>query len=224
MQTILTNLKVAVHDEVFLKDPLSSELGKKIIEHGIELINEIGFDNFTFKKLGERIGSNESSIYRYFENKHRFLIYLTSWYWGWVEYRLVFETNSIGDPVEKLTKALETVTRPVEQDVAVTYVNEVLLSKIVISEFSKSYLTKEVDEENQQGFFTIYKRLITRLADMVIAVNPEYSYPKSLMSTVIEGSLHQHFLKDHMKSITNCNQEITPTHFFKDLVFNAIRK
>ena len=60
---------------------------------------EIGFENFTFKKLGEQIGSNESSIYRYFESKHKLMLYLSSWYWAWIEYRLVFATNNINNPL-----------------------------------------------------------------------------------------------------------------------------
>ncbi|RZV64238.1 MAG: TetR/AcrR family transcriptional regulator, partial [Flavobacteriaceae bacterium] len=34
---------------------------------------------------------------------------------------------------------------------------------------------------------------------------------------------HQHFLKDHFKSITDCNRSVTPTLFFKDLVIKAIK-
>ena len=76
MINLLSNLKIAVPDKIYIKDPESSELGKRIIEHSIELIDEIGFDSFTFKKLGLKIGSNESSIYRYFESKHKLLLYL----------------------------------------------------------------------------------------------------------------------------------------------------
>ena len=52
---------------------------------------EIGFESFTFKKLAAKIESTEASVYRYFENKHKLLIYLVSWYWNWVEYRLDME-------------------------------------------------------------------------------------------------------------------------------------
>ena len=74
MQSLLANFKIQINPKIFVKDPETSVLGKKIIEHSILLIDEIGFDNFTFKKLGDRIGSNESSLYRYFENKHKLLI------------------------------------------------------------------------------------------------------------------------------------------------------
>ena len=49
MINLLSNLKIAVPDKIYIKDPESSDLGKRIIEHGILLIDEIGFDGFTFK-------------------------------------------------------------------------------------------------------------------------------------------------------------------------------
>ena len=76
MEAILSNLKIQINEKIYNKDPESSSLGKKIIEQSIILIEEIGFEDFTFKKLGDRIASNESSIYRYFDNKHKLLIYL----------------------------------------------------------------------------------------------------------------------------------------------------
>ena len=107
MKNLLSNIKIVVPEKIYIKDPETSNLGKRIIQHSIELIDEIGFDNFTFKKLGNRINSNESSIYRYFESKHKLLLYLSSWYWAWIEYQLVFETHSISNGTEKLEKALK---------------------------------------------------------------------------------------------------------------------
>ncbi|TPN81252.1 TetR/AcrR family transcriptional regulator [Aquimarina algicola] len=224
MKYILQDLKVKINDKIYIKDPESSALGKRIIENSIIMIQEIGFESFTFKKLGEKIKSNESSIYRYFENKHKLLLYLTSWYWGWLEYQLVFATNSISNSEDKLRKAIEIITRTIEEDSSFSHINEVLLNKIVINEYSKSYLTKEVDEENKEGYFSFYKRLVIRLNDMIKEVDTTYPYPSSLSSTIIEGALHQHFLKDHFPSLTNCNETITPTTYFTDLVFNSIKK
>ena len=172
--------------------------------------------------MGAKIGSNESSIYRYFESKHKLLLYLTSWYWAWVEYQLVFATHNMPDEKQKLFKAIEIVTKTIEEDVMFTHVNEVVLNKIIINEYSKSYLTKEVDEENKEGYFVVYKRLIKRLSDMISNVNPNYKFASSLASTIVEGALHQHFLKEHFRSITDCDSKTTPTEFFKDLTINAI--
>ena len=223
MERLFSNLTITVHPKIYLKDPESSDLGLRIIEHSILLVDEIGFEALTFKKLGQRIGSNESSIYRYFENKHKLLLYLTNWYWGWLEYKLVMETYSTTDPTDKLKKALEVITRPVEADAKFSHIDEVKLGQIVVNEFSKSYLTKEVDDENKEGYFAIYKRLIHRLRDMILAVNPEFKHPASLASTVVDGALHQHFLMDHFKSITDCNKTSPPSVFFKDLVLTTLK-
>ena len=224
MKSLLSNLKISVPNKIYIKDPESSDLGKRIIEQSILLIDDIGFDSFTFKKLGAKIGSNESSIYRYFESKHKLLLYLTSWYWAWIEYQMVFTTFNMPDPKEQLFKAIEVVTQTIKEDVTFSHINEVLLNRIIINEYSKSYLTKEVDSENKEGYFVVYKRMIKRLRDMIININPDYKFASSLASTIVEGALHQHFLKEHFISITDCNNNVTPTDFFKELTINAISK
>jgi len=222
MKYLLSNIKININEKIYLKDPESSDLGKRIIEHSIILIDNIGFDAFTFKKLGVKIGSNESSIYRYFESKHMLLLYLTSWYWTWLEYQLVMSTNSIENSTLKLEKAISVLTQTTTIDSAFSHINEIVLKQIVINEYSKSYLTKEVDDENKEGYFSVYKRLVNRLKDIIIENDKSYKYPLTLASTIIEGAIHQHFLKDHFKSITECNDKLQPTDFFKDLVFNVL--
>jgi AcrR family transcriptional regulator len=223
MNNLLLSLKIQVNDKIYVKDPETSSLGRKIIQESILLMDEIGFENFTFKKLGERIGSNESSIYRYFESKHKLLVYLSSWYWSWIEYRLVFITNNIESPIEKLNKAIMVVTQKIEDDSQTEHINESILNKIIITEFTKTMMTKEIDTENKEGFFLIYKRVINRLVAMIEVVNPQYAYSKSLASSIVEGALHQHFLKNHLKTITNCNENISPTEFYINLVARTLK-
>ena len=224
MDVLMQSLKIGVNEKLYIKDPESSTLGKNIIEHSILMIDELGFDSFTFKKLGVKINSNESSIYRYFENKHKLLLYLATWYWGWVEYRMVFATNGMDDPVKKLEKAVEVLTQNVEEDSTISHVNEVVLNRIIINEYSKSYLVKEVNQEDKDSFFIVCKRLVNRLSDMISAVDQKYPYPISLASNVMEGSLHQYFLKEHFPTLTNCNSTISPTEFFTDLIFRTLNK
>lgn len=215
---LFQNFKIQLNENLFVKDPETSELGRKIIENSILLMDEIGFEHFTFKKLGEKIQSPESSIYRYFENKHKLLLYLSSWYWAWIEYHLVFATTNIQDPMERLQKAITIVTQNVADDSKTPHINEAILNRIIISEFTKTFLTKEVDHENREGFFWVYKRVVNRIIQMIEAVNPNYPYAKSLASLVVEGSLHQHFLKQHFKTITNFKEEDSLTDFFYNLI------
>ncbi len=222
MNYLIQSLKIVTQEGVFKKDPESSDLGRKIVGESILLIDELGFESFTFKKLGVRIGSNESSIYRYFESKHMLLLYLASWYWGWTEYKLVFFSANIADPKEKLEKAIEILSENILEDKNFSHINEVALHRIIINEYSKSYLTKDVDNENSQGYFSVYKRLVLRLREMIHAVNPQYTFSLSLASTVLEGIFHQQFLRDHFPTITNCNDELTSHDFFTDLVFNCL--
>lgn len=224
MERLLSNIKIQVNENLYNKDPETSQLGKKIIQNSIELIHETGIESFTFKKLGARISSNESSIYRYFENKHKLLIYLTSWYWSWIEYQLVFNTFNIQNPLERIERAVKVLTQPVTEDSTYTHINEILLNQIVINEFSKSYLTKEVDSENKEGYFSVFKRLITRLKEMIAEIDPDYEYPSSLASTVLEASLYQSFLKDHFPSITDCSSSEQTKNFLIHLITKTLKK
>lgn len=222
MDKLMSNFKIEVPQGIYIKNPETSNLGKRIVGKSIELISKIGFEQFNFKKLGQEISSNESSIYRYFENKHNLLMYLTSWYWIWIEYQLVLETFALKNNQEKLLKAIEIVTRTTKEDSSFSHINEVLLNQIVINESSKVYLTKEVDNENKDGFFLPFKRVVKRLAEIISEYNNNYKHSLSLANTIIEGALQQHFFKQHFTTITNCNNKTTVTNFYTDLILKVL--
>lgn len=222
MEQLLTNIRIQLNENLYIKDPESSNLGSQIVTQGIELIKQIGFEQFTFKKLAKCIQSTESSIYRYFENKHKFLLYITSLYWSYMEYRLVIATNSIQDCTQKLMKAIEIVTGTPENLNLSLAINQLALREIVIEEFTKAYHNKAVDDENKMGFFQVYKRLVFRLVEMIQDANKDYLYPRSLASSVIDGALHQHYLAMHFKNITDCDNEEKTCDFFKNIVSNQL--
>ena len=45
MNSLLSSIKLSVPDKIYLKDPESSALGKRIVEKSIILMDDIGFDN-----------------------------------------------------------------------------------------------------------------------------------------------------------------------------------
>ncbi len=220
-------IHIKMNEKLFLRNPEESELGRKIIQYGIVLIHKIGFESFTFKKLAKEIKTTEAGIYRYFENKHRLLIYLVDWYWNWQEYRLMIETKNLKSAELKLKKAIQLLATPVEDDKNTAHINEKLLFEIVMMEGAKSYLTKTVTEDNKNKLFQPYKDLCARIANIILECNPKYKFPRSLSSTIIEMAHSQNYYLINLPSLTDfSNVKDAPkiSLFLEDLVFSTIKK
>jgi hypothetical protein len=217
------HVKIEVESSLYLKDPDSSELGRKIVTKSIELISDIGFEAFTFKKLGNLIESPESSIYRYFYNKQMLLSYLTSWYWAWTEYRLVVAINNIESPQTQLKIAIDLLSAPVQEDHDFSHINEILLNRIVFSESLKNYHSKNVDEQNKLGCFDAYKRVIKRISTLITKINSSFEYPLMLASMVIEGA-HQHwYFSEHLPDLIDVkNPQISQCNIYTDWIFKIL--
>lgn len=222
MHNILSNLRVDINSSLYLKDPESSQLGINIVKSSIDLIDANGIEEFNFKKLARVIGSTESSIYRYFENKYRLLLYISSLYWGIMEFQMVVQTNNMSGSLEKLLKAVETLFSTPQTKCTSFEIEGQKLRHILNSEFVKAYHHKLVDEENEAGCFSIYKRLVSRLSEMIVEVNSDYSYSKSLASVIIEGSLNQYFLSEHFHNLTDCHSKDNLYLFYKDLLTKTL--
>ena len=220
-------LQIKMNEALYLRNPENSELGKNILKHSIQLIYKTGFETFTFKKLAEDIGTTEAGIYRYFENKHKLLVYLTAWYWGWLEFQISFHTNNIEDPSVRLKRVIKLLATAVEDDEQTIHINESLLHQIIISEGSKAYLTKQVGEDNKQHFFKPYKDLCAVIGNIISECSPEYKYPKSLASTIIEMAHFQNFFMNNLPSLTDFSdtkEESEIIAFLNDLVFSTLKK
>jgi hypothetical protein len=151
------------------------------------------------------------------------LIYLTYWYWSWVEYKLVFATTNIKSTKLKLEKAIIILTETVEEDGLFSHINETLLDRVVMNEGVKSYHIKEIDEENEKGYFKVYKRVVKRVSNMILELNPKYKYPNMLVSTVVEGAFMQRFFAEHLPTLTNVEEgKYNVTKFYNELVFSVI--
>lgn len=224
-------LHVRMNERLFLRDPESSELGRNMVRHGIALFGEIGLEEATFRKLAERIGTKEASIYRYFENKHRLLIYLVAWYWQWLEYQVVFQTNNMKNPREKLERVLQLLLL---NDVVDSQVGNgadgidlKMLHSVVIREASKAYLTRHVTEDNRQQLFKPYKDLCARIAGIILEQQPTYPFARSLASTLVETAHYQSFFKQNLPSLTDfgaTQDENQLLGFLRHLLFAAIEK
>lgn len=196
-------IQMKLNNKLFLRDPQDTKLGRKIIQHSIFLFDEIGFEQFTFKKLADRMESTEASIYRYFENKHLLLIYLINWYWEWVTYQIDLNTMNVSDPKKKLLIIIKTIVNASKENPAIEYVNEAILHRIVIAEATKAYHTKQVDDENKDGFFLNYKKLSERIYAVILEINPQFPYPRTVSSSLLEMANNHIYFAQHLPRLTD---------------------
>ena len=219
------SLQIRMNENLFLRNPEETELGKEIILQSIVLIHKAGFESFTFKKLAIKIGTTEAGIYRYFENKHRLLVYIVSWYWSWLEYKVMVHTNNIKSPEIKLKKIIEILATDVKDDVQTRHVDERLLHEIVRMEGAKAYLTRHVTDDNKQRLFKPYKDLCGTVAAIILECNPKYKYPRSLSSSIIEMAHYQNFFMRNLPLLTdfgNIKDDRKVIGFLEDLVFASL--
>lgn len=200
-------LKFELNESLYLKDPQETDLGRRILKNSILLINEIGFESFTFKKLALKIASVEKSIYRYFDNKHKLLLFLTSWYWEWVHYLIKVNIAGISVPSERLSIAIENIVYATSDNASNPYINEALLHQLIINEGMKAYHTCMVDDENKLGLFFSYKDLVQTVSNLMISVNPRFKYPTSLASNIFEMANNQSFFALHMPRLTDLDEK-----------------
>lgn len=198
-------LKFKLNEHLYLKDPENSEIGKLIVENGIELIYEVGFEQFTFKKLAHKIDSTETTIYRYFSSKHKLLTYILNWYWCYLEFVAKMRLQEMANSEQKLQLILEIITHNYSSNSKIQDYNLDKLQSIVIAESSKAYLVKEVDEINQELVFSPLKSLCQFIGEIILEINPKFSYPNSLASTLLETAHDQQFFSEHLPKLTDNN-------------------
>jgi len=203
----MPTISFKLNPHYYVRDPLRTDLGQKIIKSSVELIDQLGFEQFTFKKLAEEINSTEASVYRYFENKHRLLLYLIGWYWNWLEYRIDLFTSNLSDPKEKIAASIKVLAEEKKYDESFEYINEALLHRIVVAELDKTYLTKQVDSDNKEGLFGGFKSLCKKISQWISEVNPHYQFSSSLVSTLLLTANQQVFFGEHLPSLTDIGKE-----------------
>jgi hypothetical protein len=218
-------VKFDINEKVYLRNPESSEVGKLMVKKAIDLIYVLGFEQFTFKKLAAEINSTEATIYRYFENKHRLLLYILNWYWCYMEFLVTFKLENVSDKKEKLKNIVYLLTHELSESASQFDYNKKFLNQIVITESSKVYLVKEVAEINKNEVFKPYKDLCSKIAEVITQYNSSYKYPRSLSTTLIETSHHQQYFSVNLPRLTDIssknNAEYT-SQFIEELLFKVL--
>ena len=172
------------------------------------------------------MSTTEASIYRYFENKHRLLLYILNWYWSYMEFLVDFTIQNIQDPKEKLSKIISLFTKTLPESVGQLDYNKSFLNQIALSESSKVYLIKEVKEINSFQVFKPYKDLCNKISEVMLSFNPSYAFSISLSSTLIETAHSQQYFSKNLPRLTDVSNEKDEEfvfNFLNQLVFSALK-
>ncbi len=180
----------------------SSPMGVRILAEGLALINEIGLEAFTFKKLAERIGCTEVTVYHYFANKQRLLQYFFQVYWLWLATHCQQEGRSIKDPLARLHGDIRALCGLWPADALATQFDPSALRELVINEGSKSFMHKNVDSDNKLKLFQPYKDLCAHIATELKACAPRIKSPRSFATTLVEMAHSLEFAMHHLPALT----------------------
>lgn len=206
MQRLLEHIVLQLNQQLYIKDPSSSTIGREIIKESVKLIAAEGLESFTFKKLAHALGSTETTIYRYFKNKHQLMMYLASWYWSIVEWKIVFATANIKDGKLELEKMAEVLTSTFTKDNSTSFVDEVLLQEIVCQESVKLF-DKNIEKlTERKGYYSAYNALVERIAGIIHRADKSYKFPKALASTMLESAQRQFYFTKHLHALTDVNK------------------
>lgn len=203
MQRILEHYTVQLDKTLFVKDPSTSEVGKEIVRKSVKLLAKEGIENFNFKKLSQAIASTETTIYRYFTNKHQLVMYLSSWYWVKLESRIVFATANIPDPKEQLQKTIKELCFRIPKSAESNQLDEQLLQELVFNDSWKAFDSNLPTACNPKSYYVAYEDLCDRIAVILHACDKSYKTPKALASALIDTSHRQMFFQKHLSHISD---------------------
>ena len=137
----------------------------------------------------------------------------------------MFQLQNVSDTKAKLKTIIQLLTHELPDSAGRLDYNKKFLNQIVVTESSKVYLVKEVNEINKNEVFKPYKDLCAKIAEVITAYNAVYQYPKSLSSTLIETAHHQQFFSEFLPKLTDVNQENSKeftTIFLEDMLFKIL--
>lgn len=222
MQKLLEHYTIHPDKALYTKDPASSEVGKEILRVSSALLAKEGIESFTFKKLATAMSSTETTIYRYFQNKHQLVMYLSSWYWLSLEWKIVFATANIKNPKERIERVTQVLSNDLEFDHANTLLDETMLHKIVIRDAFKVFDFESENKDTKVGYFSAYHELCERISQIIMECNSSYKHPKALACTLVDAAMRQQFFKMTLPHLTDATRTDKSTHQFLNSILSPI--
>jgi AcrR family transcriptional regulator len=189
-----------------LRDP-GSPMGRRILSDGLDLMNELGLETFTFKKLAGHIGCTEVTVYHYFANKQRLLQYYFQLYWLWLGILGDQSGGAVKDPLDRLHRSIRILAGLWPDQVLAAQLDPSALRMLVINEGSKSFMHKNVDSDNKLKLFKPYKDLCAQVASELKACSPRVRSPRSFATTLVEMAHSLEFAMFHLPAFTDLSEK-----------------
>ena len=111
--------------------------------------------------------------------------------------------ENITSPEEKLKIAIAGILDSMIKNEEITYIDEDILHSIMVSQADKVYRIKEVTEENKNGFFLAYKKVVRFISDIMLEVEPDFPYARICASTLTEMPNQQLYYAKNLPSLTS---------------------
>jgi AcrR family transcriptional regulator len=219
MDTLRSHVSLVFDKGLYTKDPMSSAIGQEIIRQSVEMISETGLDQFTFKKLAQQLHSTESTVYRYFQNKHQLATYLASYHWSQMEWRIAFATANIDNDQIRFENALKELCKWVKDDLESTYINEAKLQRMVLVSGFNTFLPLELGKTEKMAYTSSYNHLCGRIAQILIKSHRQCKYPEALATTIVESVHHQMYLQLHTPHLTDIKSKDQQLYTFIHQLF-----
>jgi AcrR family transcriptional regulator len=190
MQSKTLHLNLDLPSCLYLKNPESSDLGKRILIEAASFIGSNGIDEFNFLKLAKKVGCTEATVYRYFHNKQQLVQYLLNIYWGSICVEIEYSTRQIKSARKKLKTAIEILSSPHPENFTDNKLAAAVVS-VVMSEGVRIHLRPQLDDEIKAGNFKYYSTLLDQFESLISESMPNYPFSRSLASTLIDTAMLQ---------------------------------
>jgi len=218
------NLHFQVHipSRMAQHDPSHSRTGLKILNTAIQLIADEGYEAFHLSRLAEKAGTVESTVYRYFENKHKLLLYISGWYWAYLDFSIDYETREMKDPRQILSKAIEMMAGISLPKNSSLIGDPLIIHRIITMEFSKIYITQMAHDDNKEGYFVYFKTFVNKIGNLLADIMPGYKFPRSLAFLLVLGIYQQIHVAEKLPALSDYDHseplDEYISHFIKDLI------
>ncbi len=192
-----SNKDLNISPKLYVRDPQTTDLGKKMLQESVVLIDETGFEEFGIDKLARHLEVEEDEIYQYFESKHQIFVFLLNWYWEKTIVLIDSNTAQIHDPIQKLKKIIDLLVQGANYGPFADFIDDARLQNIVIRESAKGYRRDALGKEHQGDLFFSFEDLCSKITPTLLEINARFPYPRTLASTLIETANNTLYFAHH---------------------------